>query len=127
MLYQLYGQHPVYGSNVLLYIGMTKDGAQRFEQHDQWVRDECDIMSFRLGSLGQFTSWKEWDKLEKYKKTKGEIVQKIEALLIYAHQPAYNAANKNSAKNISANIRIFNSGKYGQLLPELSYRYYFGE
>ncbi len=126
VLYQLYGQHPIYGRDVLLYIAMTKDGAERLEQHEQWIRDECDKMTFRLGSLGEFTSWEEWNKPGDYRKKERDIVQQVEALLIYAHQPAYDSSNKSSAKDISEGIRIFNSGHFGQLLPELSYRYYFG-
>jgi hypothetical protein len=43
-------------------------------------------MTFRLGSLGEFTTWKEWNRPENYKKAqKREIVEKIEALLINAH------------------------------------------
>jgi len=35
-LYQIYGHHPVYGSNVLLYIGQTsgRTFGERIEQHN---------------------------------------------------------------------------------------------
>jgi hypothetical protein len=127
VLYQIYGQHPVYGSNILLYIGMAQDVEKRLAQHEAWICDECDNVSVRVGSLGQFKGWQEWEKPGSYPKAATKIVKQIEALLIYAHQPAYNTANKSSAKEISKNIRIFNSGHYGQLLPEVSYKYYFGE
>lgn len=127
VLYQIYGQHPVYGSNVLLYIGRTEKGMERLNQHDSWVWDECDEMTFRVASLGEFTSWKEWNESEHYDPAKPAIVEKIEAILIHAHSPAYNAANKSSAKGKSKGIRVFNSGRFGQLLPEVSYKYYFGD
>jgi hypothetical protein len=97
VLYQIYGHHPVYGSNILLYIGMTEKGIQRLEQHESWVCDECDTMSFRLGSLGDFISWKEWNEPGDYEPAKREIVEEIEALLIDAHSPAYNSSNKNTS------------------------------
>jgi hypothetical protein len=124
-LYQIYGQHAVYGSNVLLYIGMAENVSQRLEQHEEWIADECDEVTIRVGSLGLFTGWSEWEKA--YPKVDRAIVDRIEALLIYAHQPAFNSANKATAKEKSRGLRIFNSGKCGQLLPEVSYKYYFGD
>lgn len=127
VLYQIYGHHPVYGSNKLLYIGMTERGIQRINEHDAWVCYEFDPMTVRVGSLGKFTNWADWEKPGHYGKADRKIVEKIEALLIYAHQPSYNATNKSSAEEKSRDIRVFNSGTFGQLLPELSYTYYFGE
>ena len=38
VLYKVYGSHPVYGNNVLLYIGMTERGIKiRLTEHDYWV------------------------------------------------------------------------------------------
>jgi len=126
VFYQIYGHHPVYGSNVLLYIGMTEKGQQRIEQHERWMEDEYDTMTVRYGSVGEFTSWKDWEDEESGERAAPEVVKNIESLLIYANQPAYNSQNKADAKK-AKNIRIFNSGKSGQLLPEVSYTYYLGD
>jgi hypothetical protein len=47
----------------------------------------------------------------------------IEKLMIYANQPAYNTSNKNDAKD-SKEIRIFNTGHFGSLMPEISSWYF---
>jgi len=134
VLYQLYGTHPIYGSNVLLYIGLSgldgrNDIKKRFEDHDNWVVDEYDDMTVRLGSIGIYNDkdWMEWEKLpdEAYEKPSESTIKNIEALLIYAHQPAYNQKSKGSTKSAKG-IRIFNAGKMGQLLQELSYLYFVG-
>jgi hypothetical protein len=49
----------------------------------------------------------------------------VEALLIAAHQPAYNSQNKAKVEK-AAGMRVFNTGRSGSLLPEVSYRYWSG-
>ena len=70
--------------------------------------------------------WKEWKEPGDYAKASDNLVKKIEALLIYANQPTYNSMNKSDAAN-SKGLRIFNTGKAGQLLPEISYMYHLEE
>jgi hypothetical protein len=125
VLYQLYGAHHLYGRDILLYIGSTEKGIQRLKEHEWWVNYEYDSIRVRLGSLGRFTTWDKWNKIENYKKADMKIVHKIESLLIFAHQPAYNQVNKENA-NKAKGIRIFNSGKFGQLFPEVSYKCFLG-
>jgi hypothetical protein len=48
----------------------------------------------------------------------------VEALLIYAYQPAYNTKSKHNPSNQAKGLRIFNTGNVGYLLPEVSYRYF---
>jgi hypothetical protein len=128
VLYQLSGQHHLYGANVLLYLGQTRNGIKtRLGQHDEWIADEYDEMKVRLGSIAKFSSW---DSLEKTKKpfpSPGKtFIEKIERLLIYACQPAYNVANKNAAKG-AEEIRIFNTGRSGPIFPEISSRYFLDQ
>jgi hypothetical protein len=126
VMYSIEGSHPVYGRNTLLYIGRTDVGmSNRLSYHDEWVDDEPDPVSVRVASIGEFTDWKTWEKLSHYPKANPEIVTKVEALLIFAHQPAYNTMGKSSLPQRKG-IRIFNTGKCGLLLPELSYLYYRG-
>ena len=124
-LYQIYGHHPLYGRNVLLYIGKTDRAVpERLVEH-KWTEEEYDKLTFYLGSLGPFESWKEWTQYENedYEKADTSLVLGTEQLLIFAHQPAYNTQSKETA-NAALGIRIFNTGRIAQLFPELSYRYF---
>lgn len=130
VLYQLYGTHPLYGPNRLLYIGKTKQGALRFIQHEQWVQFEPNEIEVHLGSVAVFNDWKEWrtgpDVHPKPVASEMKsMVHPIEALLIFSHAPAYNTQNKASA-NTAKGIRVFNTGRYGMLYPEVSARYMLG-
>ena len=127
VLYQIYGSHHLYGRDVLLYIGLTsRDMKERLREHKEWINDEYDKVTIRFGSLGEFTTWRDWDTDESYVKPDSNAVERIEALLIYAHYPVYNERNKSQAEK-ARGIRIFNSGRLGQLFPEISYRYFLGD
>jgi hypothetical protein len=61
VLYALHGAHHLYGRDVLLYIGRSDAGiGYRLQDHEKWVADEYDLMTVRLASIGQFTTWEEW-------------------------------------------------------------------
>jgi hypothetical protein len=128
VLYQLYGSHHLYGRDVLLYIGRTgRTPFKRILEHEHWIQDEYDRMTVRYGSIRKFGGWKNWENRNTpYPAPEHSIVEAIEALLIYANQPAYNSRNKTDAERAKG-IRIFNSGKLGHLLPEVSYNYFLGE
>ena len=129
VLYQIYGSHHLYGRDVLLYIGSTlRTPFERLREHEDWIEDEYDKMTIRFGSISEFTSarWKEQEKRRPYRRPKGSVIGAVEALLIYANQPAYNSRNKIDAKKASS-IRVFNTGRIGHLLPEVSYKYFLGE
>jgi hypothetical protein len=130
VLYAIYGTHPVYGQNVLLYIGMTETTvADRLAEHT-WIRDEYDPVTIKIASIGVHSNieswWQAWDKMsdnDVYLRPASEIIRAVEGLLIYAHQPAYNTMGKVSLK-VDKRLRIFNTGKFGSLLPELSHTYF---
>lgn len=128
VLYQLSGQHHLYGANVLLYIGQTSKGIKtRLGQHDEWIADEYDEMKIRLASIAKFSSWNSFEKSKKPFSNPGiKIVEKTERLLIFACQPAYNVANKNDARE-AEEIRIFNTGHSGPIFPEISSRYFLDQ
>ena len=124
VLYALYGSHHLYGREALLYIGRTyKDLRKRLNNHMWWVNDEYDDIKLKVASVGIFTNWKDWNDNEHYEKAPLDIINGVEALLIYAHQPAYNTMSKNSLDS-SKGFRLLNTGKIGNLLPEISYLYF---
>lgn len=129
VLYALYGTHHLYGQQALLYIGRTEvDLKSRLVSHLPWIKDEFDEMKIKVASVREFSDitdwWNTWDIENPYGPANAELVKDVETLLIYAHQPAYNTQGKNSLNLSKGHVRIFNTGKLGLLLPEVSSTYY---
>ncbi len=113
-VYQIYGYHEVFGSNSLLYIGKTEKQtfSERFSQH-KWIKSERGI-SVYIGRLNPEGI-----------KDVNQAIDSAEELLIYVHQPPYNASDLHyKGKYTKQNIRIFNDGERADLLPELSTEYW---
>lgn len=126
VLYALYGAHPLYGRDVLLYIGKAENGAgQRLPDHE-WVDDEYDKVTVRLASVGKFIDWNDWEDNERYPRASATITSAVEALIILANQPVYNLRGKGTT-TLATGCRLFNTGKLGHLLPESSYLYHEAE
>ena len=123
VLYAIYGSHPIYGHEALLYVGRTKKIRNRMAVHEEWIEYEYDEVSIRVASMGKISSWKNWDVYTHYRKARERTVTGVEALLINAHQPAYNQRSKDSIESAKG-FRVFNTGRIGSLLPEVSYRYH---
>jgi hypothetical protein len=123
VLYTIFGFHPVYGDDALLYIGKTRKVRIRMVTHAWWIEDEYDDVSIRVASLGEIQTWDGWDENERYGKPDSDMLAGVEALLINAHQPAYNQTSKDSMRSAEG-LRVFNTGRIGSLLPEISYRYH---
>ena len=123
VLYAIYGRHPVYGLEALLYIGKTKKVRNRMVTHARWIEEEYDEVSIRVASLGEIRNWNNWSKYEQYPPADSRSVTGVEALLINAHQPAYNQTSKESFHSAKG-LRVFNTGHIGSLMPEISYRYH---
>lgn len=123
-LYSVYGSHPLYGDNVLLYIGITERGANtRLKEHDYWMDLELYTDSrIYLASIGEFVGWDKSEEIEIFDKPDRVIIEQIESLLIYAHQPCHNSRNTKTAASTHG-IRIFNTGRSGRLFPEVSALY----
>lgn len=131
VLYSIHGTHPLYGLNALLYIGMTAGGVStRLRQHEGWVNVLREAVTVKVASIRKYDSVEVWTaaydaRTKDYLSPAPErcVVQAVETLLIYAHQPAYNASGKNDPV-IAAGLRVFNIGKFGLLNPELSWTFY---
>lgn len=128
-LYQIYGSHPVYGRDSLLYIGLSNRDEifKRLDEHT-WIQNQVDLCQIYIASCGNFTDWEAWanDKRDRYDRYESEAItlSAIESLLIYAHQPSYNSAGLKSTYFAAKPFRLFNSGKRAMLLPEVSTQFY---
>ena len=120
-LYSVYGSHPIYGNNILLYIGKTERGVlTRLSEHDFWMDQErFGLSQIFVASIGEFKDWEQSNKTEIYDLPDSDIIDQIEKLLIYAVKPVHNEKCKKSV-SLLEEIRIFNTNNYGSLFPEIS-------
>jgi len=120
VLYKIYQTHPLYGPDSLVYIGKTERGGDtRINEHSDWLDyDKYGKPKIYFASIGEFTDWESTPD-KHFEPIDSSIIGDVEALLIYAHQPAYNTMNKKTAGR-SRGIRVFNTGEYGALQDEVS-------
>ncbi len=100
-VYQCYGDHPVYGLDVLLYIGKTQKFGERLADHgfEGWNQ----AIHVYLGRISiPITE---------------EKLKQIEGLLIHACWPAYNSQHIQSAPKGCNDLLILNWGNF-RSLPE---------
>jgi hypothetical protein len=126
-LYQIYGFHPIYGDNVLLYIGKaTKQTFAKRISQEAWEHNQ-DFKNIRIYvgrllineniSFGSFKA----------------LIDRAEKMLIYSHSSAMNSSNilnisKDKAKlKEFENIRVFNYDSYRSLMSEVSGEYWIRE
>ena len=126
-LYQIYGSHPVYGTSSLLYIGKTEKQCieTRLKQH-KWIENQATKCEIYIASCKTFESWSKRNNNGAYKFYNDEIItiDKIESLLIYAHQPSYNSQSLKSTLFAGKPFRLFNSYRRASLMPEISSQFY---
>ena len=120
-IYQIYGTHPLYGCDVLLYIGRTKQKngfSKRLK--DRWVIENGNDTENIKIYLGVIFS---------YDKDVGDEenmqIDIAETLLINIHKPAYNSSNIQSIskKYIEDRYLIQNMNNYRSLYPVISSKY----
>ena len=114
-IYQIYGKHPVYGNDVLLYIGKAdcQTLGKRISQEDWLNTNDSNNTKIYVGRLhGPQNPTNEIWSTE---------IDLAERLLIYVHKPAYNSRSISSLPDLELqSIHILNWGHYRDLLPELS-------
>lgn len=117
-LYQVYGTHPIYGRNVLLYIGLTNDSIfhRMLNHHKEWMKYEYDDLQIYYGEI-----------VSENVVTNKEI-EVSEKMLIYFCAPAYNS-NELLGKSLEVKekITVRNFGKIGSLPTEVSTIWYNSE
>lgn len=116
-VYQIYGAHPVYGPDVLLYIGKAdrQTFGKRLSQ-EWWQTTNSNSLRLkvylgRLGGYGGIPSNEEWSRQ----------ITAAERMLIVAHWPAGNSSGLNvSFGEDYHDLHVLNWGDYRSLLPEVS-------
>jgi len=117
-VYQIYGHHPLYGSDALLYIGKTFDTFyNRLNNNhlDYYECSVCDTQDIRI-YIGRLVG----NKPENDEKWQNEI-NIAEQLLIIAHKPATNTSGiKWWLQDVELqDYLIVNRGNYRSLMPEI--------
>ena len=115
-IYQVYGAHPVYGGDTLLYIGIACDRTfgQRIPEHGwcQWTRNPANV-TIHVGRLSGCTTpdhptWSRWIKL-------------AERLLIYSHYPVYNTQKQLAGLERDLwHVHVLNWKHHRDLMAEVS-------
>jgi len=121
-LYQVYASHPLYGADVLVYIGLTTNSFKK-RLKDRWVIEDGNDSSNVKIYLGCIVDGlKKMDRDEEKEK-----IKKAEALLINALKPAFNSSNIQSVheKYRTSNFQINNRNDYRNLYPQLSSKYFW--
>lgn len=129
VLYMVCGFHLLYGQNIPLYIGKTERAiSQRIKEHEKsWLYRQTTPVQIYVASIGEFSSWNERNNISEYIKSTSDIIDKVEQLLIYAHQPVFNSSSKNNIHSNISELRIFNTGTRHCLLPEISSLFQIGK
>ncbi|WP_409303041.1 hypothetical protein [Peribacillus sp. SCS-155] len=114
-LYQIYGKHPLYGNEVLLYIGKADlDTFGNQLSQEGWLTNyDADSIRIFVGRLaGEMAPSEDvWSR----------EIELAERLLIHAHKPAYNSVKIASVPSRELqDIHILNWGQHRDLLPEVS-------
>lgn len=115
-LYQIYGAHPVYGAEVLLYIGKTTRLFGHRLSEEGWRSTNPDAANLKI-YVGRLSGTNGTPSAESWL----EEITIAETFLIYAHWPAGNSSglNVNMGKDFH-DIHILNWGQHRSLLPEVS-------
>ena len=84
-LYQVYGDSPIYGRDVLLYIGRTNNPSRRITDHIKTDFDRINNLSIYFGHIDEKCK----DSNHEMKK----LIEIAESLLITMLKPSYNSSN----------------------------------
>ncbi|TWH48571.1 hypothetical protein [Sporomusa sp. KB1] len=113
-VYQIYGAHPIYGAEKLLYIGKAdkQTFGTRISQEGWDSNSDANGLKIYVGWLtGKIPTEEQWSK----------EISLAEKLLIYSHKPAYNSQSIKQVNDKDLlSIHVLNWGKYRDLMPEVS-------
>ena len=126
VLYMICGTHGIYGKSVPLYIGKTlRTVSQRLGEH-KWIEHEPDPVQVYVAAISKpFQAWGDIENDEEYLAPENRIIEEVESLIIFAHQPVYNARSKGGSQVVDNDLVVFNTGRRSTLLPEISSMYWY--
>ncbi len=118
-IYAIYGHHPVYGSDTLLYVGKAQDQTfgQRIRQ-EGWDKGSMEDPAHTEIYVGRLKG-PDTPPLEVWKKE----IDLAEKLLIHTHGPAYNSQQIGEVSESDSevcDIRVLNWGSHRAVRPEIS-------
>jgi hypothetical protein len=115
-IYQVYGDHPVYGPDTLLYIGKAKDQTYSTRLNGHYDFDASQVARFSKLYLSYFCKVDDLSEANW-----GDAIDIVEKAFIKAHFPALNSQHvMGFLEADTPNILIYNWGERGRLLPEVS-------
>lgn len=114
-IYQIYGGHPVYGSQVLMYIGKADQQTfcTRISQENWHFNRNAGQVQIHVGRLAgiQTPGLEQWS----------QEITRAERLLIYSHSPACNSQCVSSINEDGLlDVHILNWGCHRDLMAEVS-------
>jgi hypothetical protein len=115
-VYQIYASHPIYGSNVLVFIGKAdKETFSVRIKQEQWNNQNGDGGRIQI-YVGRLAGTNTPDANVWF-----EEINLVEKLLIHSHWPAANSYSFNPiADEQCKSIHILNWGQHRDLMPEVS-------
>lgn len=116
-LYQIYSSHPLYGDNVLTYIGKTETSFQQRLKEREIITFNKDTHNVQI-YLGVIYFDDIFVKIDKTCISK--YIAYAETLLINYHAPANNSQSINRYKDWDKDITVINRGSYRMLQHEIS-------
>lgn len=128
-LYAIYGFHPVYGPDALLYIGMTAEGESmrgfkvRLAEHFASNKKKTGLFWYaRETTVYVATVYDEAETAEIQTAEGG--LGLVESLLIASHTPAMNQQSIHIPTREAQNVLLYNYESRGSLLPICSGRWF---
>ena len=114
-IYQIYGTHPIFGPNSLLYIGKAdfQETGTRLNQHCEWLEKEPDAVNIYCG----FIMGDKTFSIDEAEECWSPLIDIAEKMLIYVCSPPYNSQHVYKAPQECKedNILLFNWGKSARL------------
>jgi hypothetical protein len=120
-LYQIYGRHVLYGTNTLLYIGLTTEQtfSERLLEHSrEWLENDQDDQDRDI-YLGRVYDPRRHSKKDNWFSWRQDV-KLAERILIYKYSPNYNSEGLATEPDLSPhkNVRLNHRGERNRFKPQ---------
>lgn len=122
--YQIYGEHPVYGKDVLLYIGETKPSKSGKRGFGQRMREH---LSGRFWQHCGLTVRFGRSYIKESEVVEPGVIEAVESLLIASNMPALNRKYLDNSKGQGVQYLVRNWGFKGSIVSECSSGFWSAE